>query len=66
MSKVKIMSVIGTRPEAIKIAPIIKKIEEESKLNSKLIVTAQHRELLDQVLNLFDLESNYDLNIMSI
>ena len=65
MSKVKIMSVIGTRPEAIKMAAIIKKIEEERSLNSILIATAQHRELLDQVLNLFNLEPNYDLDIMS-
>ena len=60
----KIMSVIGTRPEAIKMAPLILALEEEKNIESVLCVTAQHRSMLDQVLTLFDLTPDYDLNIM--
>lgn len=58
------MTVFGTRPEAIKMAPLVKKLEEEEGITSVLCVTAQHREMLDQVLTLFELTPDHDLNIM--
>lgn len=62
--KMKLLFVFGTRPEAIKIAPIIKMLENDKGFISTVCVTAQHREMLDQVLNLFEIEPDYDLNIM--
>lgn len=62
--KLKIMSIFGTRPEAIKMAPVVKKLEEDKDIEGIVCVTAQHREMLDQVLNLFDIAPDYDLNIM--
>jgi len=64
MKKIKVMTVFGTRPEAIKMAPVVKELEKSSFLNVKVCVTAQHREMLDQVLELFEIEPHYDLNIM--
>nr|WP_281496387.1 UDP-N-acetylglucosamine 2-epimerase (non-hydrolyzing) [Marinobacter sp. S0848L] len=58
------MSVFGTRPEAIKMAPLAKALEEESFFDARVAVTAQHREMLDQVLDLFSLVPDYDLNLM--
>ncbi len=61
----KILIVFGTRPEAIKMAPLIKKFQEKSEIfDLKVCVTAQHREMLDQVLELFEIKPDYDLNIM--
>lgn len=60
----KVMCVFGTRPEAIKMAPVVKMIEENENLQSIVTVTAQHREMLDQVLQLFDIQPDYDLNLM--
>jgi UDP-N-acetylglucosamine 2-epimerase len=60
----KVMTVFGTRPEAIKMAPLVKKLESTDGIESILCVTAQHREMLDQVLDLFELKPDYDLNIM--
>ena len=60
----KIMTVFGTRPEAIKMAPLVKKLNEDPEIESVLCVTAQHRQMLDQVLDLFELTPDYDLNIM--
>lgn len=60
----KVMSVFGTRPEAIKMAPLVKAMNADPDIESVLCVTAQHREMLDQVLELFDLHPDYDLNIM--
>jgi len=60
----KIMTVFGTRPEAIKMAPLVKKLNEDPEIESVLCVTAQHRQMLDQVLELFELTPDYDLNIM--
>ena len=60
----KVLLVFGTRPEAIKMAPLVKAFEEESSIESKVCVTAQHREMLDQVLDMFDIKPEYDLNIM--
>lgn len=59
----KIMSVFGTRPEAIKMAPIIKELERRKGVESVVCVTAQHRQMLDQVLNIFNIKPDYDLNI---
>ena len=63
-SKLKIMTIFGTRPEAIKMAPLVKAIEDDSRFESVVAVTAQHREMLDQVLNIFDIVPDYDLDIM--
>jgi UDP-N-acetylglucosamine 2-epimerase (non-hydrolysing) len=60
----KILTVFGTRPEAIKMAPLVKQMEKTGGLISKVCVTGQHREMLDQVLELFDISPDYDLNIM--
>lgn len=65
MKKIKVMSVFGTRPEAIKMAPLVKKLEEDDRFESIVCVTAQHREMLDSVLEIFDIKPQYDLNIMS-
>lgn len=64
MKKIKVMSVFGTRPEAIKMAPLIKELEKREEIESIVCVTAQHREMLDQVLRIFDITPKYDLNIM--
>jgi UDP-N-acetylglucosamine 2-epimerase (non-hydrolysing) len=60
----KILLVFGTRPEAIKMAPLALELKKRSELDVKVCVTAQHREMLDQVLNLFELTPDYDLNLM--
>lgn len=63
--KKKILLVFGTRPEAIKMAPLVKEFQKHpEQFETKVCVTAQHREMLDQVLNLFEIEPDYDLNIM--
>ncbi len=65
MSRKKVMLVFGTRPEAIKVAPLVKAFEKESeKFETIVCVTGQHREMLDQVLRLFDIKPDFDLNIM--
>jgi len=62
---IKILAVFGTRPEAIKMAPLIKELGRYGdKIQCRVAVTAQHREMLDQVLNLFDITPHYDLDIM--
>lgn len=60
----KVLSVFGTRPEAIKMAPLVKALEADAFFTAKVAVTAQHREMLDQVLSLFDITPDYDLNLM--
>lgn len=60
----KVLSVFGTRPEAIKMAPLVKALEADSFFESKVAVTAQHREMLDQVLELFEITPDFDLNLM--
>jgi len=60
----KILLVFGTRPEAIKMAPLVKSLENDSRFDVKVCVTAQHREMLDQVLDLFEIKPDFDLNIM--
>ena len=64
MEKIKVITIFGTRPEAIKMAPLIKELEKSEHIESKVCVTAQHREMLDQVLNLFGIVPDFDLNIM--
>ena len=64
--KKKVISVFGTRPEATKMAPLIKSLEKHSScFISKVVVTAQHREMLDQVLKDFDIKCDYDLDVMT-
>lgn len=65
MSKIKVMSIFGTRPEAIKMAPLVKELEQSEQVRSFVCVTAQHREMLDQVLKIFDIVPDYDLDIMT-
>ncbi|QCU89541.1 non-hydrolyzing UDP-N-acetylglucosamine 2-epimerase [Thiomicrorhabdus sediminis] len=60
----KVLIVFGTRPEAIKMAPLVKAFQEEKYFDLRVCVTAQHREMLDQVLSLFDIQPDYDLNVM--
>lgn len=65
MKKIKVMTIFGTRPEAIKMAPLVKELEKNSDMIESIVcVTAQHREMLDQVLKIFDIKPDYDLDIM--
>lgn len=64
MDKIKIISVFGTRPEAIKMAPLVKKMETNPNIISKVLVTGQHRQMLDSVLEIFNIKPDFDLNIM--
>src|SRR5690554_5421068 len=64
MTKIRVMSIFGTRPEAIKMAPLVKELEKNEQIESLVCVTAQHREMLDQVLDIFDIDPDYDLDIM--
>ncbi|MFA5276612.1 MAG: UDP-N-acetylglucosamine 2-epimerase (non-hydrolyzing) [Candidatus Omnitrophota bacterium] len=64
--KIKVLFVFGTRPEAIKMVPVIKEFERnKGRFNTRICVTAQHRKMLDQVLELFNIEPHYDLDIMT-
>ena len=60
----KVLTVFGTRPEAIKMAPLVHGLAADSRFDSRVCVTAQHREMLDQVLGLFEISPDYDLNLM--
>ena len=60
----RILSVVGTRPEAVKMAPVVRMLAQTAGLESGVCVTAQHREMLDQVLDLFEIRPDYDLNLM--
>lgn len=64
MDKIKVMTIFGTRPDAVKMAPLVKELKKCDKIESKVCVTGQHREMLDQVLELFEIQTDYDLNIM--
>lgn len=64
MKKIKIMLVFGTRPEAIKMAPLALELKKHGEFETLVCVTAQHREMLDQVMDIFDLKADYDLDIM--
>lgn len=61
---IRVMTVFGTRPEAIKMAPVVKELESRSEIESIVCVTAQHRQMLDQVLKTFNIKPDYDLDIM--
>lgn len=61
---IKVLSVFGTRPEAIKMAPLVNQLKQDAAFDSRVCVTGQHREMLDQVLKLFDIKPEYDLAIM--
>lgn len=61
----KIMFIFGTRPEAIKMAPVIIKYQAEKSFETKIVITGQHREMLDQVMEVFGLDADYDLNVMT-
>lgn len=61
---IKVLSIFGTRPEAIKMAPVVRELEDRPEIESYVCVTAQHREMLDQVLGVFSIQPDYDLNIM--
>lgn len=64
MKKIKVMTVFGTRPEAIKMAPLVLKLKHDDRFEEVTVVTAQHREMLDQVLDIFKIKPDYDFNIM--
>ena len=64
MKKIKVMSIFGTRPEAIKMAPLVKELAACEDLESICCLTGQHREMLDSVMDIFELQADYDLNIM--
>src|SRR4051812_14106020 len=65
MTKIKVMTIFGGRPEAIKMAPLILELQKHpEQIQSVVCVTAQHRELLDQVLDIFNIKPDYDLNVM--
>lgn len=65
MKKIKVMTIFGTRPEAIKMAPLVLELERQSdRFESIVVVTAQHRQMLDQVLSIFNIKPDYDLNVM--
>ena len=64
MSRINVLIAFGTRPEAIKMAPVVKVLQADTQINAKVLVTAQHREMLDQVLNVFDIHPDFDLDIM--
>ena len=61
---IKVLSIFGTRPEAIKMAPLVKALKADSRFESYVCVTAQHRDMLDQVLKIFDIQPDFDLDIM--
>lgn len=60
----KIMVIFGTRPEAIKMAPLVKEIDHNGNFEANIVITAQHRDMLDSVLSIFDIQADHDLNIM--
>ena len=64
MNKLKVMSVFGTRPEAIKMAPLVKALQASEQIESIVCLTGQHREMLDSVMQIFHLHGDFDLDIM--
>ena len=65
MEKLRILSVFGTRPEAIKMCPLVKELASRPEIESLCCVTAQHRQMLDSVLEVFEVKPDWDLDIMS-
>ena len=66
MDKIKVMTIFGTRPEAIKMAPLVKELQSRKEIQCIVCVTAQHRQMLDQELEAFKITPDYDLNIMQV
>lgn len=64
MKRIRVLSIFGTRPEAIKMCPLVKELEKHEEIESIICVTGQHRQMLDQVLEIFDIKPDYDLNLM--
>ena len=64
MKKKKVFLIFGTRPEAIKMYPVYKELKKYKEINTKIVITSQHQEMLKQVLDIFDMKANYDLNVM--
>ncbi len=64
MKKIKVMPIFGTRPDAVKMAPLVKELEKRPEIDSVVCVTAQHRQMLDQVLDIFEISPSFDLDIM--
>ena len=64
MRKINVLVAFGTRPEAIKMAPVVNALQADASFDTKVLVTAQHREMLDQVLAVFDIKPDFDLDIM--
>ncbi len=64
MKKLKVMPIFGTRPDAVKMAPLVKELEKSPEIDTVVCVTAQHRQMLDQVLDIFTINPAFDLNIM--
>ena len=62
--KLRVMSVFGTRPEAIKMCPLVKELQKSPEIESIVCLTGQHRQMLDQVTEIFGVTADYDLNIM--
>ena len=60
----KILSIFGTRPEAIKMAPLVRNLEQAASIDSVVCITGQHRTMLEQVMNLFDIKAHHDLDVM--
>ena len=63
-SGIKVLTVFGTRPEAIKMAPVVRALAKAEDIDARVCVTAQHRQMLDQVLELFEIVPDYDLDLM--
>ena len=64
MKRLRVLSIFGTRPEAVKMAPVVQALAGAPEIEARVCVTAQHREMLDQVLELFHIRPDYDLNLM--
>ncbi|HWS41772.1 MAG TPA: UDP-N-acetylglucosamine 2-epimerase, partial [Pseudoflavonifractor sp.] len=64
MNKLRVMTIFGTRPEAIKMAPLVQELDRRAEIESLCCVTAQHRQMLDSVLEIFGRKPDYDLDVM--
>jgi len=64
MQKIRVLSIFGTRPEAVKMAPVVQALAQQPQIISQVCVTAQHRQMLDQVLDLFQIHPDVDLDLM--
>ena len=64
MNKIKVMTIFGTRPEAIKMCPLVNELKTRKQIETIVCVTGQHRQMLDQVLDVFSVVPDYDLSIM--